>query len=131
MSRGRKPTKAEKRRRRQPRPASPPDDAVEDLIEGIACSRAAADDYAGMCDARIADLDPDLALADLAATLWRGRESPLSTALAELAAECQRHRDVLVALAQRFDVLATADSLHDHLDASAIDPEVILRMLGP
>jgi hypothetical protein len=134
MSRRPKLTKAKKRRRRQQRPATRPPqlDAVQDIIEGIMCSRTSADDYAGMCDARIADLDPDLDLAEIAATLWRGREGPaqpLSVALADLATECQRHRDALVEIARRLELLAADESLHDHLDPKAIDPDIVTRML--
>jgi len=137
MSRGRKLTKAEKRRRRQTATIHEPDRELADqgaeLLEDLVCSHATAVNAAGLCDARLADLDVDLTFAKLAASLWRateGKAGMLSGALADLAAENERHRVALEEIAQRLDVLATDESLHDHLAPSVVGP-ALARAVSP
>jgi hypothetical protein len=121
MSRGRKLTKAEKRRRRGRRDSEQHrdtdfDDFVQDTAARFTCSTETAADFAFHCQGRANDLDVDLALARLAQEIWQDKSQPsLVAALADLAAEEQRHRDALAALGRRFDSLASEQG-HHHLD---------------
>lgn len=127
MSRGRKLTKAEKRRRRLlAGKTTRRRETTEGILDDLVCSHATAVNAAGLCDARLADLEVDLTLAHLAAALWRGREGKaqsLGSALVDLSVECQRHRDALVEILDRLDPLASDEFLHDHLDPAAVTPE--------
>lgn len=136
MSRGKKLTKADKRRRRESRDQAQRqtaalDDFVEDTVGRFTCSTEIAGDFAFHCHDRADELDDDLVLARLAHEIWHDKpQVPLALALADLAAEEQRHRDALAELARRFDSLAGEQS-HHHLDPrDAYRPLVRERLLS-
>lgn len=138
MSRRKKRTKAAQRLRRAQAAAlaetAQRERDVAEMLGDLSCGYAAADELAATCGYRHAAASVDLELVVAAELLWRraAREGhPLTTALGDLRAELERHRDALLALQDRFDALL-ADAPHDHVTP---DPEDILRVrsavLGP
>lgn len=120
MSRGRKRTNQEKRRRQREndREHKRFGDVVADTAARFTCSVETAQDFAYQCDERCEGLDCDLAFNRVAHEIWAGREGPtqpLAEALAELLAERQRHFEALTALGERFAALARVEE-HHHLD---------------
>jgi hypothetical protein len=129
MSRGKKLTKTQKRRRRDLRDSEHQDrdfdDFVQDTAAHFTCSTETAADFAFHCQDRATDLDVDLALAQVAQEIWHDKSQPsLLAVLADLAAEEQRHRDALAALGERFQSLVREQG-HQHLDP----PEAYRRLI--
>ena len=135
MSRGRKLTKTDKRRRRESRDRAQRqdqvlEDFVEDTVGRFTCSTETAGDFAFHCHERAEELDAHLVLARLAHEIWNDKpQVALAAALADLASEEQRHRDALAELGRRFDSLADEQS-HHHLDPrDAYRPLIRERLL--
>jgi hypothetical protein len=126
--------------RKKARPSHPPpkrlsdeDALVQDTAGVFTCVTKTAEDFAYQCDSACDDLEGDLVYNRLAHEIWSGhpdRAPALIEALAELAAERQRHLDALTALGQRFDQLA-ADDRHDHLEPLQTYQELVRRRLFP
>jgi hypothetical protein len=136
MSRGKKLTKAEKRRRKKIRDRDQDRDQgfenfVQDTTARFTCSTETAGDFASHCHERAGDLVVDLNLARVAHEIWHDKSQPsLVAALADLATEEKRHRDALTELARRFDVIADERS-HHHLDPpDAYRPLIRERLLS-
>jgi hypothetical protein len=136
MSRGRKLTKVEKRERRERRDRNQQedqafDDLVQDTVGRFTCSTEIAGDFAYRCHDRAADLDLDLTLTQLGQEIWQDTpQTILVAALAELAAEEQRHRDALADLGRRFDSLAEQQN-HQHLDPPDAYRHLVRKRLLP
>jgi hypothetical protein len=117
MSRGKKLTKAEKRRRQEIRDR---DQGFENFIQDTAarftCATETAGDFGFHCHQRADELVVDVNLARVAHEIWHDKSQPaLVAALADLATEEQRHRDALAELSRRFETIA-AEQSHIHLD---------------
>jgi hypothetical protein len=116
MSKGRRVSKAERRKRQQKR-ASDNSDVIQDTAAVFTCFHETARDFAYQCESGSDDLEIDLAFNSLAYEIWQDhpRARALAVALADFIAERRRHLEALADLGRRFDALAQQE-LHEHLD---------------
>lgn len=138
MSRGKKLTKAEKRRRAHGRGRDDQQAQRErktaDKVGDLTCGYAAADEFGCICSVREEDAGFDVKVIDAVEQLWRraAREDHAFTAaLGDLRAELERHRAALRDLEHRFDELMV-EAPHDHLEPADDEVERLRdAILGP
>lgn len=130
MSRGKKLTKAERRRRKKLQD-SDFDNLVQDTAARFSCSTEIANDFADQCQSRAEDLEFDIIFTRLANEIWQDKsEAPLLALCDDLLAEAQRHREVIIELGRRFRALA-AEERHHHLDPPHALRPLIRQRLFP
>ena len=120
MSRGKKPTKADKRLRKMRRQLQQAKDErrVAAKVEALSCAHGAADDLSILCGSAYEHTGYDVDTVVAAEHLWRraAPQHPLTPALGELRVELERHRAAMLAFLQRFDAMVVgATPHHDHL----------------
>ena len=96
------------------------DDLVRDTAAVFTCAVETAGDCAYECERRLEDVDSDLNYRRLAHDIWKdrtGRVEALTSAMADLITENERHRQAITELSQRFELLAKQEDFHEHLDA--------------
>ena len=117
MRRRKQLTKAEKRERRKQL-----DDGeafITDTARVFTCAFETAEDSSTECERRYIDVDMDLNYRRVAHEIWRDRTEigpALATAMADLIAENERHRLVMIDLYRRFEALAIDPALRVTID---------------
>lgn len=113
------PTKTFQQRQTEQRLSDDKDRAVvEDMASRFSCSSGVANDFAGQCEERIADLDFDLICSELARGFWTDPPEParpVVDVLHELEAERRRHLAALTQLRERLLALTKGAAAHHHL----------------
>ena len=122
-----KTSKAEKKDRRSAKEREEEQlrEYVQDMIDHLVDSAAAADVMGGISAERVHALQHDRPIVEAAAAMWKkARPSQaLTTLVVDLAAELARHEDALEALVKRCEALVHEDSVI--IDAADQDREAI------
>jgi hypothetical protein len=95
------------------------DELVRDTAGVFTCDVETAEDCACECERRLEDVDSDLNYRRVAHEIWKERSDraeALAAAMAELISENERHRQAIIELFQRFEILAKRES-HEHIGA--------------
>ena len=119
MSRKKQLTKAEKRDRRKLLDAENGTAFIKDTARVFTSAYETAEDSSTECERRYIDVDMDLNYRRVAHEIWRDRTEigpALATAMADLIAENERHRLVMVDLYRRFEALAIDPALRVTID---------------
>ncbi len=117
MRRRKQLTKAEKRER-----CKQLDDGeafITDTARVFTSAYETAEDASTECERRYIDVDMDLNYRRVAHEIWRDRTEigpALATAMADLIAENERHRVVMIDLYRRFEALAIDPALRITID---------------
>lgn len=119
MARRKKYNKAQKRQRRQQKEIEQRKDVATDTAAIFTCSTEVVSDFARQCERIREDVECDLLYNRIAHEIWDkrpGAAADIADALADFAAERQRHLESIDKLSARFAALARDDSFHEHLD---------------
>lgn len=103
---------------------------VEDTAARFTCSNQLAADFAQQCENRIEELDYDLALSELAASLWAASPhatQPVVAVLADIEAERRRYQAALLELRARLLPLTGEHGPHYHLPVDRAHAQRVVR----
>lgn len=100
------------------------------MIEVLSCPVMVAEDHADRTRQMAVDVETFCDLASVAQGLYTGGErtslvAELGELLAAFSATLQRHRNELLALAERFERLVDHERPHPHLDPEEIPIELV------
>jgi len=114
--RGKQLTQAQKQRRQAERDERDRLEAITGMTEQLTCLAGLADHVADDCAFHVEDLAFDLASLRLAGEFWADHPAAqdVVAVLADLAAEYQRHRDAIAALATRLTTCVPSPAHHEH-----------------
>jgi hypothetical protein len=122
--RGKKLTPAEKQRRQARQREQDRLEAITGMTEQLTCLVTLAQEGADDCELQVEDLAFDLITSRLAVEFWGDHPAAQDVVamFAELAAENQRHCDVVSALAVRFNAFVHSQAGREHVHLRPSEP---------